>query len=507
MKTKLLCLFLALLMLSTGLLVGCAGGGEEVKGTGEFTPVTGGDSVDPNEVYDAEVKNLGGHEFRFYVEDYGMEHWKTREVYAEAPTGDKINDAVFQRNSQIAQTYNCTVVEDKYVNVDVAAALRDPLMAGEYVADFIYGTATDMLTLASSKLFVDYATLDNINLDKVWWDKNFVEGVNVGGKYYFLSGSAGISDDLCAWAMCFNKDYVREYRTDLDLYQVVREGKWTVDLLYEIFSNTTRDNDGDGAILTPGTDRFGFIADYQDNFGMIQAGNITLANYSANGDIEIPDQPKPEILDAWSKLRPVLTSPYRLVTDAPRYVREGTAVFASCAVAAVVMKAGQSKVNMGLLPMPKLSESQDKYYNPVYYDMCNVYAIPTTVELATDWQSNGFSSGAEQCAYFLEAFGYYSHVILKPAFYEQVMLKQNATDSESAEMVDAMLENKVYDPVAGYRWGKLVYSFYECGRGEKDAPGSDINYDNLVAVYSSRVRSARKALENYITAINVEDQA
>jgi len=503
MKTKIMCLLLAVLMLSTGLLIAC--GSEEAKPTGDAGGVAigGGDPTDPAEIYDAEVKNLNGHEFRFVSRDWSMQHWATKEIYAEAPNGDKINDAVFQRNAQLQQVYNCTIAEDKYVDSDVAAMLRDPLMAGEYVADYVYTRATESINLASANLLADMGELDNIDLTKAWWDQSIVSNMNVGGKVFFLSGSAGISDDYCAWATCYNKDYVKEYKSDLDLYQIAREGKWTVDLLYEIMSNTWKDNDGDG-VLKYDVDRYGWVGAYQDNYFMLLAGNITAATYSANGDIHIPEQPKAEVMDAWAKLRPLLTSQYRCVGDAPVYVRTGLATFATQAAAASVLKSGQSEVNMGLLPIPKLYESQDKYYCGVYYGMCCVYSIPNTVENAVDWESNGFTSGVEQAAYFLEAFAYYSHMILKPAFYEQVMLKQNATDDQSAEMVELCFENKVYDPVAGYRWGGLVDAFYSCGSGANWEPATDINYDNLVSTYTARVKSCRKAIDNYIKAINTE---
>jgi len=504
MKTKLLSLILAVLMLSSCVLFGCASGTEGSAGDGAGGNATTGVAEDPAEKYDAEIKNLNGHEFRFYAPEATSEHYRGHEIYAEAPNGDKVNDAVFQRNAQLQQIYNCTIVMDGAIGSKVDETLRDPLMAGEYVADIVYGGVTMMINLASANLLVDYNDLENIDLTKVWWDDGFTNGVNVGGKTFMINGSAGTSEDLGGWIMCYNKDYVKEYKSDLDLYQKVREGAWNMDLFYEIFTNTWKDNDGDG-VMVIGTDRFGYTGAYQDNWMLLQSNGLTIANYTSSGEIEITDQPKQELMDAWSKLRPVLTSPYRDVSDAPTYVRSGKSTFAISTVGAVVMKAGQSKVNMGILPVPKLYENQADYGSAVYFGLAPAFSIPVTVEHATDYAANGFTSGAEQAAYFLEAFAYYSHVILKPAFYEQVMLKQNATDSESAEMVETALRYKHYDPVAGYRWGSLVNAFYVCGSGDQYAPGTDINYDKLVSYYTARVKGTRKVIENYIEAIYATD--
>ena len=67
------------------------------------------------------------------------------------------------------------------------------------------------------------------------------------------------------------------------------------------------------------------------------------------------------------------------------------------------------------------------------------------------------------------------------------------------------LKNKMFDPVAGFRWGNLVNAFYGCGSSANYQPNTDINYDNLVSTYISRVRSARKALESYVESVNAEE--
>ena len=108
-------------------------------------------------------------------------------------------------------------------------------------------------------------------------------------------------------------------------------------------------------------------------------------------------------------------------------------------------------------------------------------------------------------AYFLEVFSYYSMNILTPAFYNQVLLKQSVSDQASAEMIELAMENKVYDPIAGYNFGSInIYSLVG-SNNQNGIPGTDVNYDTFKSTYESRVNAARKALENYINFINVGD--
>jgi hypothetical protein len=159
---------------------------------------------------------------------------------------------------------------------------------------------------------------------------------------------------------------------------------------------------------------------------------------------------------------------------------------------------GDSTYRIGALPMPKLNEDQEEYQTGVYYSQLCTYAIPTTVEGAEDWATNGFSSGAEQVAYFFEVFSFYSMNLLSPAFYNQVLLKQVASDPESAEMIELAMQNKVYDPIAGYNFGGInIYSAVG-SNNQNGIPGTDVNYDTLVSSYEAKVSAARKALQQYI---------
>ena len=81
-STKILALFLALLMVLPLLFAGCAK--EDGKKDDAKADVIEEDQVDPNEVYDAEVRDLGGHEFWFLSRDAGKySHLQTNEIFAE----------------------------------------------------------------------------------------------------------------------------------------------------------------------------------------------------------------------------------------------------------------------------------------------------------------------------------------------------------------------------------------------------------------------------------------
>ena len=221
-----------------------------------------------------------------------------------------------------------------------------------------------------------------------------------------------------------------------------------------------------------------------------------------------------DVLRAWAKVKPVLTSEYRDVADAGPRFEKGLSTFFSIHAGAL-LSFGQQDLVFGVLPMPKYDEEQEEYWTSIHPSWCAAYAIPVTTDNATDYEQNGFTSGREQAAYFLEAFSYYSDETLTTAFYDQVMKRQVVKDVESPEMLDLALKNKIYDPVVIFDFGKIGVSLFmqtgSDGYGGTGAPagvtakGSDVNYDTLVSVYESRVTAARKALNSYINYITAND--
>lgn len=87
----------------------------------------------------------------------------------------------------------------------------------------------------------------------------------------------------------------------------------------------------------------------------------------------------------------------------------------------------------GILPAPKLDESQDGYYQNVYADaLCMVIPVTGVDHI-------------ERTGIILEALNAESYVITIPAYYDIMLKTKISRDDESGEMLDIMFENRVYD--------------------------------------------------------------
>jgi hypothetical protein len=272
----------------------------------------------------------------------------------------------------------------------------------------------------------------------------------------------------------------------------------------KIIAETAKDENGDGVInqYSSTGDRIGYATEASTNWYLLAATGVTVSNKSATGEFSLPDALKPEVLTAWEALRGIIASPYRYNTDVGTHFRaSGKATFYSCNYG-MALRLTSAVVPIGYLPYPKLNKEQKDYLITCSFSQCGVYMIPSTVENAEtkDWLTNGFTSAAEQCAYFLEAFAYYSRHTVTPAFVDLVLLKQAVFDADSADMIVLSLEHKVYDPVVAKAFGSInVFA----AASTKNTFGAE-KFDQITSLYAERLEAARTALQEYIDYISVE---
>ena len=90
-------------------------------------------------------------------------------------------------------------------------------------------------------------------------DQQAVEQLSITDKLYFVCGDILYTDDERTHMLFFNKDLIAENQLD-DPYQLVKDGTWTLDRMYEMARAVAVDN-GDGEMNVTTGDTWGFIGD------------------------------------------------------------------------------------------------------------------------------------------------------------------------------------------------------------------------------------------------------
>jgi len=138
--------------------------------------------------------------------------------------------------------------------------------------------------------------------------------------------------------------------------------------------------------------------------------------------------------------------------------------------------------NYGILPIPKYNEAQEDYLSFVNAAGSLCYLPSNLVDV-------------EQVGMILEALGAAAYDIITPSLYETITKTKNVRDQESADMVNLIVRNRIFDP---YYMNLLSdYSVLQNMLGSKS--------QSVASTLESRRKGCEKALEKLVDAYLTED--
>ena len=388
-----------------------------------------------------EPRDFGGKEFLIATRDdtTGPPCRHVLEVYAEADIGEVLNDAVYRRNLAIEERFNCKIVP-KYLNEkDESTLTRDlqkTVRAGDYFADVAIGHMINMSAAALQNLFYNWYDVPNIDFAKPWWNESATKELQVAGTSFFAFSDMLITGYDSIYAIAFNKKLYADFGIPENPYNLVNEGKWTIDKLHALTKDVYADLNGNGAAdLTD--DMYGFVSNaYSAAAAWPWAFNHFVTQRDAEGypEIILNNEKSAQIT---SKMYDYcFNSPgWSIVTVNPRgdkqwwdYVRnemfpEDKAVFGTIILADTLMLKSMES-DYGVLPMPKWNEEQDRYHTMID-GHGPLMAIPTTS-----------AQNDDMIGTIMEALAAGSYKLVIPAYYEIAFKNKQLRDEESIQMLD-----------------------------------------------------------------------
>jgi len=387
--------------------------------------------------------------------------WCKDEVSVEALTGDVINDAVYNRNAAVEDRLGVKIVN--YLTTDndnysITETIRKQVQAGtdEYnlFANSVYAT----IMYTADNLFQDMSDLTYLDLEQPYWSQGFNEAASIGEAQYFATGAICLSLYRFVFATFFNKNMFDEYQVPY-LYDVVNDGKWTLDYQREISQNIYNDLNGDGK--KDAGDRYGFITNHN---------MIGVDAYWSSCDLPILGKDADNFLQyavnverlsaAVDKINTLIwdnEGAYQVANKSADAEQDDICtMFAQDQSAMTTLRLihveSEDMRNMsslyGIVPMPKLDETQDQYYSYAH-DTMTAYGIPLTV----------VDEELEMVGAFMEALASESYRTLTPAYYELALKTKYVSDEESVQMLDLVIDSFYVD--AGVLYTKKISSFHQ----------------------------------------------
>ncbi len=362
------------------------------------------------------------------------------EFIAEQGVGEIVNDAVYARNMAVEERLNIDieVLENEMSRHQSASdSYRKSITAGsddfEIIADGMFWSVPSML----DGMFLDVNTLDYLDLSQPWWNRPFLDMTEYEGKNYMLMGELGQTMVSGAYAIFYNLSMYRElFPDDPTLYEVVDSGTWTMDYLTSLCKDVYKDLNGNGE------------ADDGDRYGNFYTADRTLISDAFVGGCKLDVLEKKDdgtyVFNGNSdRMASYLEKMYTLVFENNHSYRyENTVGFSEkmknneIMFAAMMLSYASSLRDMeddfGIIPMPKLDESQKDYCTYVH-DGSTVLMIPTT------------ENEPNIAAATLEAMAAETYRTVSPAYFETALKTKYARNEESSQMLDLIAEGAYLD--------------------------------------------------------------
>lgn len=391
-------------------------------------------------------------ETTYYSEEVGVDKYET--------TDDVLEEAVRNRNNKVLEDYGVaiTAVYSAAVQTDLDNDVKSDTGAYDMAMPFLM----HCVNLAQSGDLYDLKS-DPINkyidLSMPWWDQNATESLSVDNKVYFTTGDISIMQKIVSCAVTFNKEMLKDNFPGVDLYQMVRDGKWTIDQMVSMAKQVTKDSTGEGEFTSK--DTWGLSGSYGDASMMYLASGEKLITKDQN-DIPVIAIGSERSLTVAKYILEQLQLKNQWVIHANEMkdtndiwktsleiFGENRALFRTSAFSAIKkLRAYTNNQDFGVIPMPKYDEAQEKYYTPCSATLAYGVVIPKS---APNPEFSAFMTEVMAC----EAKNYITN-----AYYETILKSRDLKDEDSEEMLDKYIfSNVVYDLGVIYNFGSVSSMF------------------------------------------------
>lgn len=362
----------------------------------------------------------------------------------EEQTGETLDDAVYERNSLIEDKLNCVITEYQFdggtdwgtMQQNTCSHITQMVMAGDCDYDAAYLPVSFQPATVTDGYLADLYTIPELQFGEEWWDNVINDSLTINGKLYTASSPLHFMSLDLAWVLLFNQDMMDELGLEYP-YDIVREGKWTLDKFNEYITGVANLN---------GDSSFTWDSNGSAVYGIAEhTGSPTAFIYSAGNQLLERDGESfkfvgntERMYNTVDKLRSLfnVSSGNAYQSNAAMETQSGylyafsvdRALFITCELKAT-LELRDMNSTFGLLPLPKYDESQPDYITSVNH-ITAFLTIPVT-------QPDMSRAGT-----ILNALTYESWKSVLPIYYDVSVSQKGLRNDDSIEMLDIVRSNR-----------------------------------------------------------------
>ena len=457
MLKKIICMSIALIMLLT-VLISCKNNSETPSDetSSNNGSVSTNDDVVETDKYGQPVYsdptaglNFGGKTVNILVRS-GEQY--IREWCSDSPQSN-LDQEIFKRNLAVEEDLgvklNFIPQNEGDLNKEIMNKVINTAssgLGGIDVVSLFAAFASNQSAMPYYLNWYDQEKLPYLNLDRKYWNQNYIRDGAAFGKTYLMVGDVNLSVYDRCMVVFFNKAKAESYLKDstgnaINLYELVQKGEW----YYETFYNMTKDIYEDVGTIQGDRDDQDFYgvtgikgSEASDAFLYSLGGSLTKTNDDGSHEL-VTETDLVRLESVFTAMQnfwnaPGAIMPADSMTNYDIFTG-GHALFTVDVVwhySAGLQKLQAMDGGYGIIPMPKLDEDQDEYITGVQ-DAYNTMAI---------LQSGG-GQDFEMISAVLEKMCYESYSNVRPYYVETILM------ARQMDMDSAMCFNYVLD---GIRW-------------------------------------------------------
>lgn len=421
------------------------------------------------------------------------------EFMAAEETGDVVEDAVYNRNIKVMERLNVdmTVVDEasdssRHDGGSINTLLNKSVLAGDDAYDLIGNHMSQITPYILKGAFLDMHDLPYLDWEMPWWNQSYNDTITLSGKQYMCAGELAQTMISGTYVTFFNKKLWVENYGDDNLYEIVRGGEWTLEKMKYYCDSMYRDLNGNSKVDEP--DRFGFVYSKDQIQGDALAGgaDIVFTAYNESDGYYYWALENERTADFLAKIKALMhennnvwfttSDEHEFNVDLMYKLKDDTALFMPHMLSGTDQLRDMTS-DYGIVPMPKLDETQENYATFVHNGF-TVFAIPTTCRVA------------ETVAPFLEAMCAESYRTVTPAYYDVALKVKYARDEDAAAMLDIATQSIVFD--FGYLYNQSISSSTSLFRSMFNAPSNiDKGFSNIAKKEKASNKLLAKIVDTY----------
>ena len=401
-----------------------------------------------------------------------------------------VNDAIYRRNRDTEEILNIELEYRISPGIDFgayAASVRQSHMAGDHAYDIYSMYAYYGVGLGQEGLLYNLHKLPYLDPEKPWWNANFVDEITLFDQLYYIVGDISLTATQCTHTMFFNKQLVDNFFGDLNLYDAVDKGVWTIDYFGSLIKDTYMDVNGNSQ------------RDSQDTYGVVLHGvSIPVDAYLDAFDLAVTEKDADGIPRLTYKNERTVSAYEKIYNLMHNNSGVGFERISLYAYHAIQQRFGNGELffiidifvatekfrdmedDYGVLPLFKYDEKQSGYYTNVA-DIYSLFAI------AADTNNPEMTGAA------MELLGEKSYEYVIPAYFEIALKQKYARDNTDARMYDLVLSGNRFN--FGFVYSSAIGNVIHIWRSLLDGKQTE-----FVSSYDTTEKANIKRLDDLVNA-------